>query len=123
MAKPVDPTIPTCSQSQSANVGVADWLDEAMLKDLDTAVAQAVTSCRDKKQLGSVIVNATLQFLRPHLRLNDGPKRTQDAATENGLPAHQLAEAQCEKIGEIGIDAGLCWIGDPSYILHAEPPP
>lgn len=23
-----------------------------------------------------------------------------------------------EKIGVIGIDAGLCWIGDPCYILH-----
>lgn len=26
-------------------------------------------------------------------------------------------------IGEIGIDAGLCWIGDPCYILHAHPAP
>jgi hypothetical protein len=26
-------------------------------------------------------------------------------------------------IGEIGVDAGLCWIGDPCYILHAEQPP
>ena len=26
-------------------------------------------------------------------------------------------------IGEIGVDAGLCWIGDPSYILHANPLP
>jgi hypothetical protein len=26
-------------------------------------------------------------------------------------------------IGEIGIDAGLCWIGDPCYILHADPLP
>ncbi len=24
-----------------------------------------------------------------------------------------------KQIGQIGIDAGLCWIGDPSYILHA----
>jgi len=24
------------------------------------------------------------------------------------------------KVGEIGVDAGLCWIGDPCYILHAE---
>lgn len=23
-----------------------------------------------------------------------------------------------EKIGIIGVDAGLCWIGDPCYILH-----
>jgi hypothetical protein len=26
-------------------------------------------------------------------------------------------------IGEIGVDAGLCWIGDPCYILHREVPP
>jgi hypothetical protein len=26
-------------------------------------------------------------------------------------------------IGEIGVDAGLCWIGDPSYILHTGEPP
>jgi hypothetical protein len=26
-------------------------------------------------------------------------------------------------IGEIGVDAGLCWIGDPCYILHANPMP
>jgi len=25
-----------------------------------------------------------------------------------------------EKVGEIGVDAGLCWIGDPCYILHKE---
>jgi hypothetical protein len=23
-------------------------------------------------------------------------------------------------IGDIGVDAGLCWIGDPSYILHGK---
>src|SRR5260370_11132232 len=23
-----------------------------------------------------------------------------------------------EKVGSIGIDAGLCWIGDPCYIIH-----
>jgi hypothetical protein len=28
-----------------------------------------------------------------------------------------------ERIGEIGVDAGLCWIGDPCYVLHANPPP
>lgn len=27
------------------------------------------------------------------------------------------------QIGEVGIDAGLCWIGDPCYILHADPMP
>jgi hypothetical protein len=26
-----------------------------------------------------------------------------------------------EKIGEIGVDAGLCWLGDPCYVLHREP--
>ena len=26
-------------------------------------------------------------------------------------------------IGEIGVDAGLCWIGDPCYILHTNQPP
>jgi hypothetical protein len=26
-------------------------------------------------------------------------------------------------IGEIGVDAGLCWIGDPCYILHKDQPP
>lgn len=28
-----------------------------------------------------------------------------------------------ELIGHIGVDAGLCWIGDPCYILHAEKRP
>ena len=23
-----------------------------------------------------------------------------------------------EVVGEIGVDAGLCWVGDPGYILH-----
>lgn len=27
------------------------------------------------------------------------------------------------KAGTIGVDAGICWIGDPCYILHAEPAP
>ena len=26
------------------------------------------------------------------------------------------------QIGTIGVDAGLCWIGDPCYILHKEEP-
>jgi len=26
-------------------------------------------------------------------------------------------------IGEIGVDAGLCWVGDPCYILHRKHPP
>jgi len=24
-------------------------------------------------------------------------------------------------VGHIGVDAGLCWIGDPCYILHKDP--
>ncbi len=28
-----------------------------------------------------------------------------------------------KQIGEIGVDAGLCWIGDPCYILHHDPVP
>jgi hypothetical protein len=28
-----------------------------------------------------------------------------------------------EEIGEVGVDAGLCWIGDPCYILHTNTPP
>jgi hypothetical protein len=28
-----------------------------------------------------------------------------------------------KQIGEIGVDAGLCWIGDPCYILHKKQPP
>ena len=28
-----------------------------------------------------------------------------------------------KQIGEIGVDAGLCWIGDPCYILHTKQPP
>lgn len=26
-------------------------------------------------------------------------------------------------IGHIGVDAGLCWVGDPCYILHTDTPP
>ena len=25
-----------------------------------------------------------------------------------------------ETVGEIGVDAGLCWIGDPCYIIHPD---
>lgn len=28
-----------------------------------------------------------------------------------------------KRIGEITVDAGLCWIGDPCYILHKEQMP
>lgn len=26
---------------------------------------------------------------------------------------------QWKKIGEIDVDSGLCWIGDPCYVLHS----
>ena len=26
-----------------------------------------------------------------------------------------------EKVGQISVDAGLCWIGDPCYIMHKDP--
>ena len=26
-------------------------------------------------------------------------------------------------VGYIGVDSGICWIGDPCYILHKNPPP
>jgi hypothetical protein len=28
-----------------------------------------------------------------------------------------------KQVGEIGIDAGLCWVGDPCYVLHTDQPP
>jgi hypothetical protein len=28
-----------------------------------------------------------------------------------------------KKIGQIGVDAGLCWIGDPCYVLHTDEVP
>lgn len=28
-----------------------------------------------------------------------------------------------EEVGTIGVDAGLCWIGDPCYVLHQEDSP
>lgn len=27
-----------------------------------------------------------------------------------------------KKIGVIGVDAGLCWVGDPCYVLHKDQP-
>lgn len=35
----------------------------------------------------------------------------------------KIATTISRQIGEVGVDAGLCWIGDPSYILHQESPP
>jgi hypothetical protein len=34
-----------------------------------------------------------------------------------------MEEEKWEKIGVIGVDAGLCWIGDPCYIMHKDEPP
>ena len=28
-----------------------------------------------------------------------------------------------EQIGVIGVDAGLCWLGDPCYVLHTDKTP
>ncbi len=28
-----------------------------------------------------------------------------------------------ELVGHIGVDAGLCWVGDPGSILHSDPKP
>ena len=29
-----------------------------------------------------------------------------------------MSERGWQKVGTIGVDAGICWIGDPCYILH-----
>jgi len=31
--------------------------------------------------------------------------------------------SEWKKVGVIGVDAGLCWVGDPCYILHKDEPP
>lgn len=31
-----------------------------------------------------------------------------------------IKTSEWTKVGEIGVDAGLCWIGDPCYILHGD---
>ena len=28
-----------------------------------------------------------------------------------------------KQVGVIGVDTGLCWIGDPCHVLHADPAP
>lgn len=28
--------------------------------------------------------------------------------------------SEWKDVGEIGVDAGLCWVGDPCYVLHKE---
>ena len=28
-----------------------------------------------------------------------------------------------KRVGVIGVDAGLCWLGDPCYVLHTNAPP
>lgn len=33
-------------------------------------------------------------------------------------PSHAPLSSGCVEVGTIGVDAGLCWIGDPCYILH-----
>jgi hypothetical protein len=29
-----------------------------------------------------------------------------------------MKKIETKKIGVIGVDAGLCWIGDPCYVIH-----
>tara|TARA_R110002020_G_scaffold447867_1_gene660372 strand:- start:1793 stop:2152 length:360 start_codon:yes stop_codon:yes gene_type:complete len=40
-----------------------------------------------------------------------------------GYDTPEKISEEWEHIGEIGVDAGLCWLGDPCYILHKETPP
>ena len=40
-----------------------------------------------------------------------------------GYDTPEKINEEWERIGEIGVDAGLCWLGDPCYILHQETPP
>lgn len=32
-----------------------------------------------------------------------------------------MNKTEWEQVGVIGVDAGLCWVGDPCYIIHSEP--
>lgn len=34
-----------------------------------------------------------------------------------------MPDEHWKRIGYITVDSGLCWIGDPSYVLHEEPDP
>lgn len=34
-----------------------------------------------------------------------------------------MSKDQWQKVGVIGVDAGMCWIGDPCYVLHREDRP
>jgi hypothetical protein len=36
---------------------------------------------------------------------------------------HIPQDGYWKKIGNFGVDAGICWIGDPCYILHTDKPP
>jgi hypothetical protein len=35
-----------------------------------------------------------------------------------GYGGPEVIQDTWQEIGKIGVDAGLCWIGDPCYILH-----
>lgn len=47
---------------------------------------------------------------------NDVKRKINDLVKGIDLPS----EDGRYKVGVIGVDAGLCWIGDPCYILHKE---
>jgi hypothetical protein len=40
-----------------------------------------------------------------------------------GYDMPEKINEEWEHIGEIGVDAGLCWLGDPCYVFHKENPP
>ena len=36
------------------------------------------------------------------------------------MTTSKRSAAKWTKVGVIGVDAGLCWIGDPCYVLHRD---
>lgn len=47
-----------------------------------------------------------------------------DILSATGRKGHQkMKDQKWEQVGEIGVDAGLCWIGDPCYVLHPDVAP
>ena len=46
--------------------------------------------------------------------MSDMNETNESAVTDIGAP---------ELVGHIGVDAGLCWVGDPGSILHSDPKP
>ena len=40
-----------------------------------------------------------------------------------GYGGPEVIQDTWQEIGEIGVDAGLCWLGDPCYVFHKEDTP